>query len=108
VAFFALLRMHTLFDWLKTWEYHLATVPVPADAKDWGTISIPPPIDRSWKCRTLRQHSGDSVDKDDDGDASSDDDEIIELEPAAELEDAEFIGNLDRVMDDCDVSGAAL
>jgi hypothetical protein len=90
------------------WEYHLVTVPVPADAKDWGTISTPPPIGHSWKCRTSGQCPGDPVDKDDDGDASSDDDEANELEPAAELEDVGFLGDLDRVMDHCDVSNTAL
>ena len=108
MAFFALLRLHTLSDWLKKWDHHLVSVPVPPGAKDWGAIPIPLPISRLWKCRTSQQGPHEPVDKgDDDGDASSDDDEVAELEPAAELEDMGFIEDLDRVMDDIDVSRLA-
>jgi hypothetical protein len=85
---------------LRTWERHLVNVPVPAGAKDWNNIPIPPPVDRSWMCRKAPQAAREPVDNDADGDASSDDEDDAELEPAAEMEDVGFIGELDRVFDD--------
>jgi hypothetical protein len=89
---------------MRMWEHDLASIPVPVGAMDWSKISTPPPVDRLWTCRKAPQGIRELVDKDEDGDASSDDGDGVELEPVAELEDAEFIGDLDCVIGDGDWS----
>ena len=96
--------MHDLFSRMKVWEHGLATLAVPVGAMDWSRISTPPPVSCPWTCRKAPQGIQQLVDNDEDGDASSDDEVGLELELAVELEDVEFIGDLDRLIGDGDCS----
>ena len=87
--------MHDLFSRMKVWEHGLATLAVPVGAMDWSRISTPPPVSHPWTCRKAPQGIRQLVDKDEVG---------LELEPAVELEDVEFIGDLDRLIGDGDCS----
>ncbi|KAF9509942.1 hypothetical protein BS47DRAFT_1364932 [Hydnum rufescens UP504] len=80
---------------MKTWERSLATITIPVGAVDWSRISMPPPVNHPWTCRKALQGIPQLGERDEDGDASSDDDDGVELEPVAELEDVRFLGDLD-------------
>ena len=74
-------------------------ISVPAGAADWSCISKPPSIARVWTCRQGRPENQTRVINEDDGDASSDDEDGVELEPGAEVDDADLIEELDRAID---------
>ncbi|KAF9512991.1 hypothetical protein BS47DRAFT_1393736 [Hydnum rufescens UP504] len=97
VAFFALLRLRILYDWMKTWEWDLLGIPAPAGVADWKDILEPPPIHCAWACRQGQQENRSRVSIDD-GDASSDDEDNMELEPAGETDDADLVNDLDHVI----------
>jgi hypothetical protein len=104
VAFFALLHLHVLFNRMKMWECSLATITIPAGVVDWSRISMPPPVNHPWTCRKAPQGIPQLGERDEDGDASSDDDDRVDLEPVAELEDVGFLGDLDHLIDEGDWS----
>ncbi|KAF9509256.1 hypothetical protein BS47DRAFT_1397043 [Hydnum rufescens UP504] len=104
VVFFALLRLHVLFNRMKTWERSLATITMPVGAVDWSRISMPPPVNHPWTCRKALQGIPQLGERDEDGDTSSDDDDGVELEPVAELEDVGFLGDLDHLIGEGDWS----
>ncbi|KAF9506410.1 hypothetical protein BS47DRAFT_1367378 [Hydnum rufescens UP504] len=93
-----------LCAWMKTWERSLATITIPVGAVDWSRISMPPPVNHPWTCRKALQGIPQLGERDEDGDVSSDDDDGVELEPVAELEDVRFLGDLDRLIGEGDWS----
>ncbi|KAF9512853.1 hypothetical protein BS47DRAFT_1362883 [Hydnum rufescens UP504] len=89
---------------MKTWEHSLATITIPMGAVDWSHISMPPPVNHPWTCRKALQGIPQLGERDEDGDASSDDNDGVELEPVAELEDVRFLGDLDCLIGEGDWS----
>ncbi|KAF9515783.1 hypothetical protein BS47DRAFT_1360747 [Hydnum rufescens UP504] len=67
---------------MKTWEHSLATITIPESPTRHPTAG----------------------ERDEDGDVSSDDDDGVELEPVAELEDVRFLGDLDHLIGEGDWS----
>ncbi|KAF9511788.1 hypothetical protein BS47DRAFT_1363554 [Hydnum rufescens UP504] len=99
-----LIIMSTKMMMMKTWECSLATITIPVGAVDWSWISMPPPVNHPWTCRKALQGIPQLGERDEDGDASSDDDDGVELEPVAELEDVRFLGDLDCLIGEGDWS----
>ncbi|KAF9511567.1 hypothetical protein BS47DRAFT_1363715 [Hydnum rufescens UP504] len=89
---------------IKTWECSLATITIPVGTVDWSWISMPPPVNHPWTCRKALQGIPQLGERDGDGDVSSDDDDGVELEPVAELEDVRFLGDLDHLIGEGDWS----
>ncbi|KAF9508417.1 hypothetical protein BS47DRAFT_1416606 [Hydnum rufescens UP504] len=97
--------VHNVFKFGNgTWECSLATITIPVGAVGWSQISMPPPVNHPWTCRKALQGIPQLGERDEDGDASSDDDDGVELEPVAELEDVGFLGDLDRLIGEGDWS----
>ncbi|KAF9515416.1 hypothetical protein BS47DRAFT_1360995 [Hydnum rufescens UP504] len=97
--------VHNVFKFGNgTWECSLATITIPVGAVDWSQISMPPPVNHPWTCRKALQGIPQLGERDEDGDASSDDDDGVELEPVAELEDVGFLGDLDHLIGEGDWS----
>ncbi|KAF9516738.1 hypothetical protein BS47DRAFT_1360174 [Hydnum rufescens UP504] len=89
---------------MKTWECSLATITIPVGTVDWSQISMPPPVNHPWTCRKALQGIPQLGERDEDGDTSSDDDDGVELELVAELEDVRFLGDLDHLIGEGDWS----
>ncbi|KAF9514330.1 hypothetical protein BS47DRAFT_1361837 [Hydnum rufescens UP504] len=97
--------VHNVFKFSNgTWERSLATITIPVGAVDWSWISMPPPVNHPWTCRKALQGIPQLGERDEDGDTSSDDDDGVELELVAELEDVRFLGDLDRLIGEGDWS----
>ncbi|KAF9512613.1 hypothetical protein BS47DRAFT_1363025 [Hydnum rufescens UP504] len=89
---------------MKVWECSLAPITIPVGAVDWSGISMPPPVSHPWTCRKIPQGIPQLGERDEDGDASSNDDKGVELELVAELEDIGFLGDLDHLTGEGDWS----
>jgi hypothetical protein len=87
---------------MKIWEHDLAAATLPIAVMNWAKISGPPPVYHLQRCHSqVLQGTLVPIDKED-GDASSDDEDGVELEPAEELEDPGFLADLDCVFGDSD------
>ncbi|KAF9505445.1 hypothetical protein BS47DRAFT_1368065 [Hydnum rufescens UP504] len=79
-------------------------ITIPMGAVDWSHISMPLPVNHPWTCRKALQGIPQLGERHEDGDMSSDDDDGVELEPVAELEDVRFLGDLDHLIGEGDWS----
>jgi Kyakuja-Dileera-Zisupton transposase/CxC1 like cysteine cluster associated with KDZ transposases len=101
VSFFALVRLHQLYDWLETWRKHLALVPSMSNIPRWDDIRTPTPLEQHH----MRQAIDVSLVQDGDdlgSTVSSDDDDNGELEEDVQPEDLGFITLLDNALVDLD------
>ena len=101
VSFFALVRLHQLYDWLETWRKHLAPTPSMPNTPCWDDIRPPPTLEQHHMSRAIHVSS----EQDDDGLSSvvsSDDDDDGELEEEVLPEDLGFITFLDNTLVDID------
>ncbi|KAF9508768.1 hypothetical protein BS47DRAFT_1365691 [Hydnum rufescens UP504] len=82
-------ELFRFFEFSKDLGTGLTGDSCPAGVADWKDILEPPPIHCAWACRQGQQENRSRVSIDD-GDASSDDEDNVELEPAGETDDADL------------------
>jgi hypothetical protein len=107
VSFFALLRLHQLYEWLETWRSKMMHLPTMPECPNWHDITPPTPIEHHQNSRVTRTRRSPSnahdheldnlVSSDDD-----DDDDDGEVEEDIDPQDPETIGIMDRVLADLD------
>jgi len=102
VSYFALLRVHQLYDWLMMWKKHMVQVPVAAGAPSWDNVRSPLALQKHSSCRAAAHRLTQLASKDPhearEADESSDDDEDGELEDDAEAQDAAFFLAIDQAV----------
>jgi hypothetical protein len=101
VSFFALVRLHQLFDLLETWKKYITVIPSMSNSPRWNEIPAPAPLEQ----HRLRQAVDTSLVQDADdlrSVVSSDDDDEGELEEDVQAEDLGFITLLDNALVDLD------
>ncbi|KAF9510726.1 hypothetical protein BS47DRAFT_1364322 [Hydnum rufescens UP504] len=97
VSFFALHRLHQLYEWLELWRVNMIHVPTLSTAPSWDEFL--PPLTLEHHASRIRVHVP-NVDGDDDDAVSSDDDQDGEVEEDIETEDLGFITLIDNVIGD--------
>ncbi|KAF9505325.1 hypothetical protein BS47DRAFT_1253590, partial [Hydnum rufescens UP504] len=88
VSFFALHRLHQLYEWLELWRVNMIHVPTLSTAPSWDEFLPPPTLEHH--ASHIQVHAP-NVDGDDDDAISSDDDQDGEVEEDIETEDLGFI-----------------
>jgi predicted HNH restriction endonuclease len=103
VSYFALLRVHELYDWLMMWKKHMVEVPLAENAPSWDNVRVPFALQKHSACRAAAAHrlahlASKEPHEAHEADDSSDDDDDGELEEDVEAQDTAFFLAIDQAV----------